>query len=505
MNANLYSYFKMQSDNILLHLDDVNKLSYKEVDSKVSRYCNLFKSINLEKGDRVAVQTEKCIDALYVYLACIKSGYIYIPLNPAFKAHELEYFIKDATPSLFICSPDKFKTLNDIADRLDFSLQIETLSQNNKESLQEKATTYSRTFNTISVEPNDIACILYTSGTTGDPKGAMLTHKNLLTNACDLVATWHFTSDDVLLHMLPIFHCHGLFFACHTTLLSGAGMFFRPKLDIDDAIKLLPKSSVFMGVPTYYTRLLSHPNFNSEITKSMRLFISGSAPLLEKTFNAFYESVGKKILERYGMTETGIIASNPFDGERLSGTVGLPIGLNQVRITDETGNVLENNNIGIVEIRGDNVFCGYWKNESKTQSSFTKDGYFKTGDIGVFNNAHYLQIVGREKDMIITGGMNVYPKELEQFLDQQDGVIESAIIGLSHEDYGEAVTAVLACKKNIKIDIDNLNHILKENFANYKQPKAFIFVDMLPKNAMGKVQKNVLRERYKKHFLSYVS
>lgn len=498
-NHNIYSHFAFSTkgQNSLFNLDDGTILTYAMVDKKVANYCNYFATLNLKPGDRIAAQTDKSVDAICIYLASLCYGTIYIPLNKAFHLEELQYFITDAEPALFICSLDKKTALEDLARQKNLSLIIEILDENNSASIHHKIQHLSFSFNIASKHPDDLAAILYTSGTTGKPKGAMLSHANLLNNGMDLVNSWSFKETDILLHMLPIFHCHGLFFASHCALLSGASMTFLPKFNLDLAIKHLPQSTVFMGVPTYYTRLLADERFTKNLATNIRLFISGSAPLLENTFDAFAVAIGQKILERYGMTETGINTSNTLAGDRIVGSVGIPLPSVTVRIVDGNGNKVATNNPGHIQVKGLNVFKGYWKKEDQTNESFTPDGYFKTGDIGKQNAAGYVSIIGRDKDMIITGGINVYPKEIEDLIDTITYVKESAVIGLPHPDFGEAVTALIVANTTKAMNDNDVITLTKSKLANYKVPKKVVFIDALPRNTMGKVQKNILRDKYK--------
>lgn len=347
-------------------------------------------------------------------------------------------------------------------------------------------------------EGSDLAAILYTSGTTGRSKGAMLTHDNLASNALTLVNTWRFTKDDVLLHALPIYHTHGLFVATNTILFSGASMIFLAKFDANEIMSLMPRATCLMGVPTFYVRLIQHPGLTREATAHMRLFISGSAPLLAETHRAFAEKTGKPILERYGMTETNMSTSNPYDGDRIAGTVGFPLPGVSLRVVDpETGTAVPQGEIGMIEVKGPNVFCGYWRNPEKTKAEFRDDGFFITGDLGKIDERGYVHIVGRGKDLVISGGFNVYPKEIETEIDGIKGVFESAVIGLPHTDFGEGVTAVVVLEKGASLDEAAILAAISGKLAKFKQPKRVLFVADLPRNAMGKVQKNVLRETYK--------
>jgi malonyl-CoA/methylmalonyl-CoA synthetase len=503
MNENLYSHFLFSSkpDNTLCTLPDGKTICYKEIDSSVAQYCHLFEKLGIHKNDRIIQQTEKCVDALCVYLATLRYGAVYIPLNTALTLEEISYFITNSKPSLFICDPQKKSDIENLITTLSISTQTESLSVKGDGTLQEKSKSLEKTYEIALKNKDEIACILYTSGTTGQQKGAVLTHGNLSTNGESLKKFWGFTENDVLLHTLPIFHCHGLFFAFHPLLMIGASIILLPKFDVDSTIQYLPQSTVFMGVPTYYTRLLSEPRFSKDITENLRLFISGSAPLLKKTFTDFENRTGKTILERYGMTETGINTSNPLIGNRMLGSVGLPLSPQNFRIVDENNHETEKNVPGHIQVKGDNVFSGYWEDAQKTKSSFTNDGFFKTGDLGFIDEKGYVTIVGREKDLIITGGLNVYPKEIEDILNQIPGVIESAVIGLPHPDLGEAVIAVIATSDKLTDTTieDEYIGLLKTKLVNYKIPKRILFLPELPKNTMGKIQKNFIRERFSKN------
>lgn len=499
MNENIYSYFKFSEKNnaILLYLNNDTVLTYSTIDKKVAQYCNFFKSINIKQGDRIALQSEKCVDSFCVYLASLRYGAVYIPLNPAFLHNELSYFIEDSKPSLFICAPEIATTIQQILIEKKITLNVETLSEVGSGSIQKKINEFDSTFNISIKSKDDIACILYTSGTTGKPKGAMLTHENLLSNGVTLKNYWGFTEKDTLLHILPLFHCHGLFFATHCVLLSNASMIFLSKFDVDNTLKYISQSTVLMGVPTHYTRLLSDNRFTKELTSKVRLFISGSAPLLEKTFFEFEQRTGKKILERYGMTETGINTSNPLIGDRISSTVGLSLPEQKIRIVDDNGIDLPTNSPGHIQVKGKNIFHGYWKKEDKDNNIFTKDGFFITGDIGKSDENGYISIIGRTKDMIITGGINVYPIEIENLINKIDGVKESIVIGLPHTDFGEAVTALIVSNEDSKISEKIIINWIKSKLANYKVPKKIIFVDQFQRNSMGKIQKNIYKEQYK--------
>jgi malonyl-CoA/methylmalonyl-CoA synthetase len=504
MNANLYQLFasSFPSDKSACAIETHTGRYYtwRDVERATARIANLFAALNLPKGARIAAQVEKSPEALMLYLASIRAGYVYLPLNTAYRKAEIDYFLQDATPSVVVCTPGNFGWVAQCAFRAG-AKHVFTLDINHEGavsgSLVARAAHQSDGFETVQSAPDDLAAILYTSGTTGRSKGAMLTHANLASNARVLQQAWQWRSDDVLLHALPLFHVHGLFVASHCALLGGSKMIFLPKFDSDDVIKHLPRSTVFMGVPTYYVRLLDHPEFTQQLCAKMRLFISGSAPLLAETFQAFHQRTGHMILERYGMSETVMLTSNPYDGERRAGTVGLPLAGVSVRIATPDEEPCAEGEIGDIQVKGPNVFPGYWQMPEKTADEFTQDGYFRTGDLGSVDPGGYLSIVGRSKDLIISGGYNVYPKEIETVLNETEGVFESAVIGLPHPDFGEAVIAIIVAKPDAKLSAADLIGSLKTRIANFKVPKKVYFVEELPRNAMGKVQKNLLRERFK--------
>ena len=441
------------------------------------------------------MQVDKSVEAVCLYLATLRSGHVFLPLNSAYQQSEIDYFIQDAEPAVVVCSPANQDWINPIA-AAHGTRQVYTLSDAGTGTLLDAAAPHSDAFRTVARRTDDLAAILYTSGTTGRSKGAMLSHGNLSSNALMLNDYWRWRAGDVLLHALPIFHVHGLFVALHGALLSGNKMIWLAKFDTHEVLRQLPRSSVFMGVPTMYTRLLDEPAFDARAVRSMRLFISGSAPLLTDTFQQFEARTGQRILERYGMSETIMLTSNPYDGNRVAGTVGLPLPGVSVRVVDDAGTLCATNEIGGIQVRGPNVFSGYWRMPEKTREEFTADGWFKTGDVGRFDANGYLTIVGRSKDLIITGGYNVYPKEIESWLDDMPGVAESAVIGVPHRDFGEAVTAVVVRKPGAMLDGAAIIAALKGAIASFKVPKAVHVVDDLPRNAMGKVQKNELRKRY---------
>ena len=468
-------------------------MSYGELLAASARIAGTLGALGVKTGDRVAAQVEKSASALMLYLACLRAGAVFLPLNAAYTLAELEYFIGDAEPSLIVCDPAKQAGITAIAR----GAAVETLDSSGQGSLMERAATMPADFMDVARGPDDLAAILYTSGTTGRSKGAMLSHDNLASNALTLVDAWRFTADDVLLHALPIFHTHGLFVATNVVLLSGASMIFLPKFDPEQIMRLMPRASTMMGVPTFYVRLLDHPGLTRQATAHMRLFISGSAPLLADTHRDWSAKTGHAILERYGMTETNMNTSNPYEGERVPGTVGLPLRGIEARVTNpETGSLLKQDEIGMIEVKGPNVFKGYWRNPEKTAAEFRADGFFITGDLGKIDARGYVHILGRGKDLIITGGYNVYPREVETEIDALPGVVESAVIGLPHKDFGEAVTAVVVQARGAALDAAAIQKTLEERLAKFKCPKRVFIVDDLPRNAMGKVQKNALRERY---------
>jgi malonyl-CoA/methylmalonyl-CoA synthetase len=475
------------------------KISYDEFLKCSARYANVIVTSGLDAGDRLAAQLEKSVEALALYAACVQAGVVYLPLNTAYTIEEIDYFLKDSGAKLFVCKPEIENKIISITKHA--PIVILTQSNDGKTgSLPELAESASEKFNTVDRSGDDLAALLYTSGTTGRSKGAMLTQLNLLSNAQTLVDIWKFSEDDVLLHGLPIFHTHGLFVASNVILLCGAKMIFEPKFDLDRYIDLLPHSTTMMGVPTFYTRLLSDNRFTKELTKHMRLFVSGSAPLLAETHDQFKLRTGHAILERYGMTETNMNTSNPYHGDRRAGTVGFPLPNVEVIITDpETGETLHDGEIGQIEVRGPNVFKGYWDMPEKTAEELRANGFFITGDLGAIDSDGYVSIVGRNKDLIISGGYNIYPKEIELVLDQQEGVLESAVIGVPHPDFGETVVGVLVIKDD-SLDIAKIEDAVNNSLARFKHPRKLIVVDHLPRNAMSKVQKNILRDQYKDLF-----
>ena len=468
--------------------------SYGDAFATAARFAHVLTRRGVKSGDRVAVQVEKSPQALFLYLACLRVGAIYLPLNTDYTANELAYFATDAEPQIFVCSE---KNREKIAGFFP-AARILTLSDDGLAgSLMQEAADMPAQFSDAPMAMSDLAAILYTSGTTGRSKGAMLSHGNLFSNASSLKQAWRYRQDDVLLHALPIFHTHGLFVATNTTLLSAASMIFLPKFYLDAVFAALPDARVMMGVPTFYTRLLSDPRLNKDSTRTIRLFISGSAPLLAETHQEWQRRTGHAILERYGMTETNMNTSNPYEGVRRPGSVGLPLPGVELRITDKDCKPVTQGDIGMVEVRGPNVFSGYWRMPDKTAAAFREDGFFITGDLGAVDGDGYVHIVGRGNDMIITGGFNVYPKEVESLIDSLAGVEESAVVGLPHKDFGEGVTAFVVAKPGATITEAAIMAALGGQLAKFKLPKRVIVVDELPRNSMGKVQKSLLRNEYR--------
>ena len=474
-------------------INESKKLTYIEFHEVVNKISNYLIEIDLSPGDRVAVQAEKNIIQLALYVATIKAGGVYLPLNTGYTLNELEYFFDDAKPKVIVVDDKIQSKIDSIASTS--SASILTLNLDESGSLTERIKNYSTKFHAIARSENDLAAILYTSGTTGKSKGAMLSHRNLVSNSEVLRDVWKFSENDVLLHMLPIYHTHGLFVACNLLAIVGGSIIFLEKFDVKKALFWMKDATSMMGVPTFYTRLLASDELNTDATQHIRLFISGSAPLLSETHIEFERRTGKKILERYGMTETNMNTSNPYDGERKAGTVGIPLPGVEIRVVNEEGHLVEHGKIGTIELKGENVFSGYWGMKEKTKEAFKKDGFFITGDLAQRDEDGYLIIVGRDKDMIISGGLNVYPKEIEDAINEMPNILESAVVGIQHHDFGEAVIAVVVSSDKTLTEIKVLD-FLKDKIAKYKQPKKILFLDELPRNTMGKVQKKVLRENY---------
>ena len=483
-----------------LETDKGRIVTYADIEEQSGRMAALLQRLGVKPGERVTVQVDKSPEALFLYLACLRAGAVYMPLNSGYTASELDYFLGDAQPSLVVSTPKAFAEMSGLAAKAGCQTVL-TLDEDGKGTLTEQASGLAPLTEIAQTEADDVAAMLYTSGTTGRSKGAMLTQRCLVSNAETLVAAWGFTKDDVLLHTLPIFHVHGLFVAFGCALLSQARMLFHPAFDADKALAAMDRATVFMGVPTYYTRLLAHSGLTRDKVAGMRLFVSGSAPLLAETFAAFHQRTGHHILERYGMTETGMNSSNPLKGERRLGTVGFPLPGIELRIADDQGREVPKGETGIIEVRGANVLKGYWNNPEKTAASFRPDGFFITGDVARLDADGYVVIVGRASDMIISGGYNVYPKEIETVIDALPGVGESAVVGVPHPDFGEGVVAVIRTLPDKSPPAEpEIIATLKSQLAGYKVPKKLIFVEELPRNAMGKVVKAELRKAHAKLF-----
>jgi malonyl-CoA/methylmalonyl-CoA synthetase len=497
VNGNLYERLCTHADPERAFARQAGRgvISYAALRARSAQYANALLDLGVEPGDRVLVQVEKSAEAILLYLGCLRAGAVYVPLNTAYTIAELEHYVGDAQPRVVVCPPGRITAVVPVAQRLGVAHVVTQGGAERAGSLAERANLCDAHCPSAECDAEDVAAIIYTSGTTGRSKGAMLTHGNLAANACALRDCWRFTPQDVLLHALPLFHVHGLFVAVNVTLAAGASLLVLPGFDVDAIVQNLPAASVYMGVPTHYLRLLQDRRVDRELTAPVRLFVSGSAPLLPGTHAEWLSRTGHSILERYGMSETGIIASNPYGGERAAGTVGQPLPGVAVRVVDpDSGAPLPVGQTGMIEVRGPNVFAGYWRMPDRTRAEFRADGYFVTGDVGAFDARGYLRIVGRSKDLIITGGFNVYPREVEAELDAIAGVLESAVFGVPHADFGEGVTAVVVAGGVLSADAVLAQ--LKQRLAGYKCPKRILFVAELPRNAMGKVQKSVLREQY---------
>ncbi|MEX0311307.1 MAG: malonyl-CoA synthase [Tateyamaria sp.] len=482
-----------------LHLPDGTVLTHADFLATAAQFAHVLTDAGLQAGDRVAAQVHKSPQALALYAACVQAGVVFLPLNTAYTADELSYFINDSGAKLVVCDGNDVSTLRRVAAPL--GAEILSMNGDGTGSFADSAASKPTTYATVDRTGDDLAAFLYTSGTTGRSKGAMLTQNNLLSNAQTLATYWQFDNADVLLHALPIFHTHGLFVATNVTLIAGGSMIFLPKFDQDQVIASLPNATTMMGVPTFYTRLLNDPRFDRDLVAHMRLFVSGSAPLLADTHIQFEARTGHRILERYGMTETNMNTSNPYTGDRRAGTVGLPLPGVEVKITDPaTGDVVATGDVGQIEVRGPNVFKGYWQMPEKTAAELRADGFFITGDLGKVDADGYVHIVGRDKDLIISGGYNIYPKEIELVLDAQPGVLESAVIGVPHADFGETVLGLVVPDKDTAPDIEQIKAATSASLARFKHPREVLVVPDLPRNTMGKVQKNVLRDAYKDLF-----
>jgi len=494
---NLYARFKRnwRDNDVFLTTPAGDRLSYAELDTLTGQVSGWLGGCGVVPGDRISVQVEKSIDFILLYLGCLRGGFVFHPLNPAYTAAELAYFFGDAEPALVVFDPGNKSGADAVAQQCGVP-RIFSMAADGSGTARDAYSAARSNAEIFDVHAGDLAALLYSSGTTGQPKGIPLTHSNIGVNAAELTAAWRFTRDDVLLHALPMFHTHGLFIALTCTLMSGSSVRYLDRFDADTVVDELAGASVMMGVPTYYTRLLASPRFDARCCESIRLFTSGSAPLREDTFHEFAERTGHVIVERYGMTETVVLTTNPLDGARKAGTVGLPLPSVEVRIADMEDNRLPVNEIGRIQVRGPNVFGEYWRKPGKTAEDFTADGFFNTGDQGRIDEDGYVAIVGRAKDLIISGGLNVYPAEIEQVLNECAGVGEAAVIGVPHADFGEAVVAVITAARAGAPEEAAVIAFARDRLAGYKLPKRVIAVEDLPRNAMGKVQKNVLRERY---------
>lgn len=481
-----------------LKTPDGRRISYASLRKQTGQFVAALVQRGVRPGDRVAVRVDKSADSVLLYIACLRVGAVFVPINIESSPNEVEYFLTDSRPCIAIVRPEEGAEMQALARRSHVS-RLETLGTNGQGTLAQLARHSDGSgMDSAASDPGSAAAIVYTSGTTGRSKGAVLTRANLASNAVVLAETWRFTADDAVLHALPLFHVHGLFVAINTVLASGASIVLLPRFAGDLVVRHLPEATVYMGVPTHYTRLLQERGLNREMASHMRLFISGSAPLLAETHRAFFERTGHMILERYGLTETLMNTSNPYEGCRVPGSVGLPLRGTSVRVVaqDNSAAELDPGKIGALEVRGPNVCAGYWQDPEKTRSGFTADGWFKTGDLGRIDAAGYVYIVGRAKDLVISGGYNIYPKEVESELDALPGVLESAVFGVPHPDFGEGVTAAVVLERGSGWTEARLIESLRPRLARYKIPKRVLLLEELPRNAMGKVQKSVLRGQH---------
>jgi malonyl-CoA/methylmalonyl-CoA synthetase len=505
-NHNLYAVlragFAADLDAIAVETCDTPEplhYTWRDLEHASARIANLLDALDIPAASRIAVHADKSVESLMLYLAVLRAGHVYLPLNTAYQAAELEYFIGNAEPAVVVCAKRNFPWVSKLAFAADVK-NVFTLDADRSGTLLDRAVFMRDEHAVAERRADDLAAILYTSGTTGRSKGAMLTHCNLSSNALTLKTFWGWTGDDVLIHALPIFHVHGLFVAIHGALMSGSKMLWFEKFDPRATIREMARATVMMGVPTLYVRMLAESALTQQAASQMRLFIAGSAPLLPETFDAWRERTGHTIVERYGMSETVMLTSNPYhakDGERRAGTVGKPLPGVQLRIHDDKGHACRTGDIGQIEVKGPNVFKGYWRMPEKTAEEFTTDLWFKTGDVGKVDEHGVVSIVGRSKDLIISGGYNVYPAEIEGYLNEQAGVAESAVVGVPHPDFGEAVVAVVIAKPGAMLDASALIAELKKKIAAFKVPKRVFIEVELPRNQMGKVQKNLLRERHR--------
>jgi len=500
--AALRAGFPQDLDAVAVETDTDLHYSWRDLDRASGKLANLLESLQLPIASRIAVQVEKSVEAMVLYLATLRAGHVFLPLNTAYQSAEIEYFIGNAEPAVVVCSPANASWVGNIAAQAGVA-HVFTLGDDRTGTLLERAARCADQHEAAPRGRDDLAAILYTSGTTGRSKGAMLSHGNLLSNAQVLKQAWGWQPGDVLIHALPIFHVHGLFVALHGALLNGSKMIWLGKFDPRRVVQKLPEATVFMGVPTLYVRLLAEPGLDRDAVRNMRLFVAGSAPLLVETFDAWRKRTGHAILERYGMSETVMLTSNPYraeEGERRAGTVGFPLPGVLLRVAGEDGTELPRGETGAIQVKGPNVFSGYWRMPEKTREEFTEDGWFKTGDVGRIDERGYAAIVGRSKDLIISGGYNVYPAEIEGVINQMEGVAESALVGVPHPDFGEVGVAVVTPRPGARLDGEAILALLKSQLANFKIPKRCFVVDELPRNAMGKVQKKLLREQHQHLF-----
>ena len=502
-NDNLFSAlraaFPADLSGVAIETDNGLNYAWSDIERATAMMANLLVSLELPQGARIAVQVEKSVEAVMLYLATLRAGYVFLPLNTAYQSGEMAYFIGNAEPSVVVCSPQNAEWVGKLAAQAGVP-HVFTLGDDRSGTWLSHVAQCSDQHEAALKSADDLAAILYTSGTTGRSKGAMLSHGNLLSNAQVLQKYWGWKPGDVLIHALPIFHVHGLFVALHGALINGSKMIWLAKFDPKLVVRKLPEATVFMGVPTLYVRLLAEPGLTREACKNMRLFVAGSAPLLIETFNEWQTRTGHTILERYGMSETAMLTSNPYEqpqgNERRGGTVGFPLPGVSLRVSGEGNDLLPAGEIGGIEVQGPNVFAGYWRMPEKTKEEFTDDGFFKTGDVGVVDARGYVTIVGRSKDLIISGGYNVYPAEIEGGINEMPGVAESAVVGVPHKDFGEVGVALVIAKPGATPDPQEILAELKSKLANFKVPKRCFIVSELPRNAMGKVQKKLLREQY---------
>ena len=501
--AALRAAFPKNLDAAAVETDSGLVYSWCDLERATAMMANLLESLKLPAGARVAVQVEKSVEAMVLYLATLRAGYVFLPLNTAYQSAEIEYFVGNAEPAVVVCSSKNFGWVSKIAFKAG-TQNVFTLDDDRTGSLLERAAHCSDQHTVAVKQADDLAAILYTSGTTGRSKGAMLSHGNMLSNALVLKDYWGWQPGDVLIHALPIFHVHGLFVALHGALINGSKMIWLSKFDPALVLKKLPEATVFMGVPTLYVRLLAEHGLDRHAVRNMRLFVAGSAPLLIETFTEWQARTGHIILERYGMSETAMLTSNPYQpsqgGERRGGTVGFALPGVDLRVHGEDDKPLATGEIGGIQVKGPNIFKGYWRMPEKTAEEFTSDGYFKTGDVGKIDDRGYITIVGRSKDLIISGGYNVYPAEIEGYINDLPGVAESALVGVPHPDFGEVGVAVVVAKAGATLDSGALLSALKSQLANFKIPKQCFVVEELPRNTMGKVQKNLLRDQHKALF-----